>query len=216
MIFLRNNWTMIFIILSLFSVFSFSFAQKNSLAIQTCDAIFSNQERLLCYDDLAESMFRSEVVTQDKWYTETYISNPRDDDFFGMVLANDAIEGANSSGGTPTFLIACLNKKLSFGIEWGEYLGEEEVRVLYKVGNSANRDELWTIGNNGTAMYYDASDIEEIRYLQFLAFSSNKNPTSNGQLVLRFTPVNGTSKRVVFDFVGLEEKASEIFEACDN
>jgi len=209
-----NTIFIVFVIVTLCNVFAFSFAQKNSLAIQKCDEIFSNQDRLGCYDNLAESMFRSEVVTKDRWYTETYILNPSDDDFFAMVLANDAIEGKNSLGVTPIFLIACLNKKLIVGIDWGEYLGEDEIRVLYRVGNSANRDELWKIGNNGNAMYYKDSKVEETEYLKFLAFSSNVNATSNGQLVLRFTPSGGNSKRVAFDITGLETKASEMFEAC--
>jgi len=209
-----NTIFIAFVSLCLYSVFSFGFAQKNSLAIQKCDAIFPDQERLVCYDNLAESMFRSEVVTEDHWYTEMYIFNPTDD-FFAMVLANDAIEGENSFGGIPTFIIACLNRKLTFGIDWGEYLGEGEISVLYRVGDSANREEVWTIGNNGTAMYYKADKVEETKYLKFLAFSSMSRPTSNGQLVLRFTPANGNAKRVAFNIAGLETKASEILEACD-
>jgi len=213
---LCNTFFIAFSILSFYSVFCFSSAQQNSLAIQKCDEIFSDQERLVCYDTLADGMFRSEVVTRDHWYTEMYISNPTDDDFFAMVLANDAIEGENSLGQIPTFLIACLNKKLIFGIDWGEYLGDEEVRVLYKVGNASMRDELWAVGNNGTAMYYKSNKVDESEYLKFLAFHSNKNPTSNGQLVLRFTAFSGIPKRMVFDITGLETKASELFEACDN
>jgi hypothetical protein len=102
--------------------FAFTFAQPNInqelLARITIDV---SEQRLACYDEIANKLNPPKVSTLNSWNVETDI-NPIDDSKT-VYVTNNSVAGGSRYGETITLYLRCQSGEVEVFIDWDDYLG---------------------------------------------------------------------------------------------
>jgi type VI secretion system protein VasI len=179
---------------------------KKRIAI--CAAIKGDLERLESYDQLARELglVAKAIVLPTtgtgKW-SSTSETNPVDDSTT-VVLSLEADEGrSHLQAEKITLFIRCKSNKTELYIKWYDYLGDEKIAVLTRVGEAKAVGKSWGISTNNESTFYPESAIPFIKTLM-----------SSDKFVAQVTPYNESPVTAIFDIRGLAEAIKPLQQTC--
>jgi type VI secretion system protein VasI len=128
------------------------------------------------------------------WQLRTDIS-PLDDSK-SYFLSRDAEEpiGSGLMRGTPTLMIRYKERELHIYVSFDSYLGSDSTVVTLRLGQSAAKQEEWSLSTDGKAIFCPTDAREFVDQL-----------LQNDRLVIRLTPFGESPITVTFDLAGLSE-----------
>lgn len=128
------------------------------------------------------------------WQLRTDIS-PLDDSK-SYFLSRDAEEpiGSGFMRSKPTLMIRYKERELNVYATFGSYLGSDSTVVTFRLGQSAAKQEKWSLSTDGKAIFCPTDDRAFVDQL-----------LQNDRLVIRLTPFGESPVTVTFDLTGLSE-----------
>lgn len=208
----RKNLFMLVILGALF-VPAMAFAgTKEEFA--KCAAKESDSERLICYDNLADSMAvnspKATVTTgKGKWFVRNKKS-PIDDSvnvFISLQSENEITSGYNTV--RPSLYIRCAENKTNVYIVWELYLGIDTTRMLTRFDKNRATTTTWSISTDNKAVFFKPGFLSGISDKAFV-----KKLMKHNRLLTQITPYGESPVMATFDVKGLSEAVKPLRQAC--
>lgn len=184
-------------------------AQSNlSQRLLECSAMSNAEDRLACYDSLADDATPPSTVSSDNWNLSVD-TNPVDDSQT-VVLATRSAEGSTRArfGDDFSLILVCRSGELNAYINWNDYLGSDNTQVTYRIGTSPAQTDTWYLSTDSTATFFSVNAPATRSFIEKLAGADN------GRLVAQVTPYNENTSTAIFDVSGLSELLEKLYESC--
>ena len=170
-----------------------------------CVDISGDLERLDCFESVLRKRGLMPSVTEQKAATNKWVStvqvNPLDDSkTVVLVLAADSASGR--FGGNVTLVLHCKSNKTEAYINWGDYLGRHNAKVLVRVGSAPDVTKTWDLSTDNESTFV----VDPIQFIKELL-------TANS-FVAQTTPYNESPITAVFDTTGLDQEIKELRATC--
>ena len=193
-------------ILPFLAFLSFGFAQSVTQDVLACTTIDSAEQRLACYDAIADELTPVQVETVNNWSIRID-TNPIDDSKT-VVLSNIAEEGQARFGAPIALVLRCQSDEIDAYIVWNDYLGLDTTRVTYRIGTADAKTDTWYLSTDNEATFFSQNEALDRQFINDLAAADN------GQLVAQVTPYSENPVTAVFNISGLTELLPQLFEPC--
>ena len=177
---------------------TFAQAPVNQAEIEHCRAITDDRQRLRCFDDLF-SAARSEPAGS---------ADPNPKSAWSIIEDKSATDDSAqfSAGivvGDTALILRCREQKTEAAFSTKDtYLGEESVKVRYRIDLNERVQQVWRSSMNGRAAFAPYP-IDFIRALP-----------DNGRIFVRATAADGNNKDVNFILAGTSAIRDKIARAC--
>ncbi len=165
--------------------------------------------RLICYDALAKSLGAIKpTVTQEvgdvgKWLIRSAQSDVDDStNVFLLLNANEEV-GSGYKQSRPQIVLRCMENKTNAYMDWGQYLGIGETRMLTRIDAQKATTRTWNISTDNKAVFVRGSDI-----------TFTKSLMGHEKLLAKITPYSENPVTVTFDIHGLSEAIKPLRKAC--
>ena len=194
------------ILIFLVHVISLILAQEFSQTdFARCVSIVSDNDRLACYDGVAQQLAATGLSTQasngqSKWRVHEDID--AFDDSRIVVLVLDADEGLSRWGDSITLLIRCQTQSPDVYIVWGDYLGSEAM-VTHRIGSGKAVTREWSLSTDSEATFYPSNTITLLKEL-----------IAVDRFVAQVTPYSESPVTAIFDTHGLENVINPYKDIC--
>lgn len=176
-------------------------AMASERGLAECSKIQSNEERLNCFDELADAVAPDNDQGDLGSWDVSVDTNPMDDTRTVTLLLR--AESGNSAYGDPIYLLVrCMSNETEFFIAWDDYLGREAV-VTTRIGDSAAVTAPWSLSTDNSATFH-RNPITILKEMM----------TAN-RFVARVTPYNESPTTAVFDTTGMSEAIKPLREICN-
>jgi len=119
-------------------------------------------------------------------------NNPLDDSKT-VVAALQANQGTNSYNEKPVLVARCQSNKITFYINWGEYLGDN-ARVTFRIDKNETKTTTWSLSTDSKATFFPRHTIDFLRKLEH-----------SGRFVAQITPYDSNPITAVFNTSGADK-----------
>jgi len=199
-----NQLLLVFIFIAISNT---AFAVELKKEIAKCANVEGELARLVCYDKLADTVGVSKKKTTNlkrvgNWLVEID-KNPIDDSktVVGILSAQD---GTSKWGKPVSLFLRCRSKETDVYINWGSYLGNDNLVVLTRIGAEEATANIWTSSTDKTATFYQGEVIEFIKKL-----------SSSKKFVAQLTPYMESPITAIFDLTGIDKVTRYVKETCE-
>lgn len=180
--------------------------QKREIA--KCAAKSGDAARLICYDNLAQSLGVDEpVTTSTKGRGEWNVTTRRSpiDDSTNVYLSVQSEETVRSDYNTvrPTLHVRCKENTTNVFLAWNLYLGLDETRMLTRFDKEKATTKTWSISTDNKAVFARGSDIALV-----------KRMIRHEKLLTKITPYGESPLVATFKIGGLSEAIKPLRKAC--
>lgn len=185
----------------------FSFAQSDiAQSILSCTTIATPEERLSCYDAIADILIQPAQSSSGKWQVDID-TNPIDDSktVFASTVAD---EGKGTYGERITLNLRCQSGSVEAYIFWNAYIADEEAQVTYRIGTKEAILGAWYTSTDNQATFFGLQQANVVKFIGELATAEN------GRFVAQITPYNESPITAVFNTTGLAEILPQLYEPC--
>ena len=118
-----------------------------------------------------------------------------------MFLAAES--GKSKRGDVPDLMIRCMNNKINFYINWNEFLGTNDIKVLTRIGDEKAETKKWKPSFCKEKSFYPDISVKFIRRM----FESNK-------FFAQVTPYGESPRTAVFDTSGMKSALKPLQDNC--
>lgn len=179
-----------------------------SQGLLTCSAISDSEERLACYDSLADEAAPPVATSSGNWDVSVD-TNPIDDSET-VVLSTDSTEGSTVSrfGDDFNLILRCRSGELDAYINWSDYLGSDTTQVTYRIGTSEAKTDTWYLSTDSMATFFSVNPPATRAFIEDLA------EADNGRLIAQVTPYNENPSTAVFNISGLSGLLEQLYQPC--
>jgi len=166
-------------------------------------------ERLKCYTQLAEDVFKAQMSINHNWIKYPQSDNPIDNSE-GVFLYTVAVQGGTPHRDEPLLVLRCFNKELDAFIVWNEPIGEEKINVGYIIGSQELTTDTWYVSKDKHSTIFSLKEIYNIRFIEKL-LSADKS------FLVAYIVSQPSEKEIitVFNISGLHNVIDYIVRPCE-
>jgi type VI secretion system protein VasI len=155
---------------------------------------------------MEDTTLMMELPSSTGWMVSTDVSEIDDSrSVFVQLSATTPVYYSYGRSHVPMLTLRCSEGTTAAYIDWGEFLGSDDLPVEVRVDSSAARERRWDISsdNQAAGLWYGGTAIPFIQSL----IDSNK-------LVVRLTPYSESPVTATFVTTGFRQHASQLAQAC--
>jgi type VI secretion system VasI family protein len=168
-----------------------------------CSKIESNDDRIKCYDDIAEHI-KASYENKENWLISREES--KIDGKKSITYRSESIDKIPNSIGKPTsahLILRCNDNETDVYVTWPGYLGSfDPIDVTYKIDDGSVIKEKWTPSSNGKAAF-SRKPIDLIKKI-----------STAKKAIFKISGYGKTANEAEFNIYGAEEAMEEISLAC--
>jgi type VI secretion system protein VasI len=126
------------------------------------------------------------------------------DDKVSTIARIEAIKGKGALGEPVALFLGCGKGNYGVIIEWGAFLGDDQMSVTYRFDDYPAMDRQWDAGK--TATYYSYNPRANATFIKQLIYVD--------RFVAKVTPFDESPITAIFDLNGISVIGPQILEAC--